>query len=48
MALDEDDPEKNRKLIELRLTEEEWKRVELFLGLLAVRYTYLLSLAHLT
>jgi hypothetical protein len=43
MALKEDNPEKNRKLIKLRLTEDE-----LFLGLLAVYYNFLLLLAHFT
>jgi hypothetical protein len=37
MALDENDAMKHDKLIALKLTTSEWERVELFLGLLAVR-----------
>ena len=36
MALEENDIEKHQKLIALRLTSNEWERVESFLGLLAV------------
>jgi hypothetical protein len=36
MALDENDAAKHDKLIALKLTTNEWERVELFLGLLAV------------
>jgi hypothetical protein len=37
MALDENDTTKHDRLIALKLMTSEWERVELFLGLLAVR-----------
>lgn len=37
MALEENDTDKHKKLIELKLTSGEWERVDLFVGLLAVR-----------
>jgi hypothetical protein len=40
IALEENDTERHQKLIELKLTSNEWERVELFLGLLAVRNIY--------
>jgi hypothetical protein len=36
MALEENNAEKHEKLITLKPTPNEWERVELFLGLLAV------------
>ena len=36
MALEENNTEKHQKLFELKLSPEEWGRVELLLGLLAV------------
>lgn len=44
MALEENDPEKRQKLMELKLTSNEWERVELFLGLLAVCEHFIYSL----
>jgi hypothetical protein len=41
MALDENDATKHDKLIALKLSTNEWERVELFLGLLAVRVFFL-------
>jgi hypothetical protein len=41
MALDENDVSKHDKLVALKLTPNEWERVELFLVLLAVRFFHL-------
>ena len=45
MALDENDATKHDKLIALKLATNEWERVELFLGLLTVCFSFLSSLS---
>ena len=43
IAREESDLEKRRKIDALKLTEEEWKRVKLFMDLLRVCFNYAIT-----